>query len=294
MSGIYVKTENAVGDPFLKALLEGRLSGATKELELAREKGWSELRLYTEMFTPALRTIGDLWEKGEASVAQEHLAVQITLELLTRVRSQFQPAASAGKRILVTTPPGETHWLGARMAADFFELSGLSTDFLGPDTPVAELVNYVQQQSHGMVALSVTHPDNLKGAQAVIRALRRLSPMVPVLLGGQMAERARSWAKSVRPDAIAEDPLDGFTKACRLLRLDAGGISFATVLKRVGSRIESLRKERGWSQQELANRTDLDRTYISALESGKQNATIKVLLKVCEALSVPLDSMFSR
>lgn len=279
-------------DAFLSALLEGRAADAGMEFDRAQKRGWSVLRLYLEMLTPALRTVGDLWEQGRIGVAQEHRAVQITLEILGRIRSDFGPGAAGGKRILVTTPPGESHWVGARMAADLFELNGLAVDFLGPDTPARDVVNYVQQRGQDLVALSVTIPGALKGTRSVILALRRAHPKLPVLLGGLASGAARSWKTPGRPDAIVEDPLQGFTEACRLLRLDRGRVSFATLLKKVGRRIEALRKERGWSQQELANRTSLDRTYISALEGGKQNATIKVLVKVSEAFAIPLDSLF--
>jgi len=279
-------------EAYLSALLDGRAADAAMEVERAQKRGWSVLRLYLEMLMPALRTVGDLWEEGRINVAQEHRAVQITLEILGRIRSGFSPSASAGKRILVTTPPGETHWVGARMAADVFELNGLAVDFLGPDTPAQGIVDYVRQRGQDLVALSVTVTGALKGALAVIRALRKAHPKLPVLLGGLAAGAARSWKKENRPDAIAEDPLQGFTEACRLLRLDRGHVSFATLLKKVGRRIEALRKQREWSQQELADRTDLDRTYISALEGGKQNATIKVLLKVSKAFAIPLDSLF--
>ena len=149
------------------------------------------------------------------------------------------------------------------------ELNGLAVDFLGPDTPAREVVDYVQQRGQDLVALSVTIRAALKGTRAVILALRKARPKLPVLLGGLAAGAARSWKTESRPDAVAEDPLQGFTEACRLLRLDRGRVSFAKLLKKIGRRIEALRKEREWSQQDLADRTSLDRTYISALEGGQ-------------------------
>ena len=70
--------------------------------------------------------------------------------------------------------------------------------------------------------------------------------------------------------------------------------TFSTLLKKVGNRIEALRKAKKWNQHELADRTGLDRTYISSVEGGKQNATMKVLLKIAEALDVRFDSLFSK
>lgn len=277
----------------MSALLEGRGEDAAKEVEHALESGWSALRIYQEIFTPALREVGSLWEQGQIGVAKEHYAVQATLKQMVRIRSHFNPAAATGKRVLVATTPGEPHCVGASMAADFFELNGLAVDFLGADTPVKDIVDYVQQQRNHLVALSVTLAGCLKGVSAVISQLRKKRIKVPVLLGGVASAATRSWKRDIRPNAVAEDPLQGFIEACRLLNLDRAQISFATLLTRVGRRIETLRKEKQWNQQELADRTGLDRTYISALECGKQNATIKVLLKLSEAFEVPFASLFA-
>jgi transcriptional regulator with XRE-family HTH domain len=50
--------------------------------------------------------------------------------------------------------------------------------------------------------------------------------------------------------------------------------------------LRALRKERGFSQEELAHRAGLDRTYISSLERKKYAPTLDVLDKLAEALSV--------
>jgi transcriptional regulator with XRE-family HTH domain len=50
--------------------------------------------------------------------------------------------------------------------------------------------------------------------------------------------------------------------------------------------LRSLRRRHGLSQEELAHRADIDRTYISALERGVYGATIDVLEKLARALDV--------
>ena len=53
-----------------------------------------------------------------------------------------------------------------------------------------------------------------------------------------------------------------------------------------------LRTERGWSQTELAQRMGLDRTYLNAIEKGRRNVTLKTVLRICQALQVPLADLF--
>lgn len=60
------------------------------------------------------------------------------------------------------------------------------------------------------------------------------------------------------------------------------------VRNRVGGNIRRLRLERQLSQEELAHRAGLDRTYISSVERAVRNPTITVLDKIATGLAVAL------
>ena len=61
---------------------------------------------------------------------------------------------------------------------------------------------------------------------------------------------------------------------------------------KVGKRIKELRNKLGISQEELAFRSDIHRTYIASLEVGKRNVSIETLEKVVNALEVSLSEFF--
>jgi transcriptional regulator with XRE-family HTH domain len=63
------------------------------------------------------------------------------------------------------------------------------------------------------------------------------------------------------------------------------------VRKRVGNNVRRLREKQGVSQEELAARAELHRTYISGVERGVRNPTIVVLEKVADALGVELSAL---
>ena len=65
----------------------------------------------------------------------------------------------------------------------------------------------------------------------------------------------------------------------------------ASIEERFGERIRQLRKDRGWSQEELAHRSKLHRTYISSLERGRRNVSLKALEQLASAFSVPLKTL---
>jgi transcriptional regulator with XRE-family HTH domain len=58
------------------------------------------------------------------------------------------------------------------------------------------------------------------------------------------------------------------------------------LLKLFGENLKVYRKERNISQEEFAFRAELDRTYISGLECGKRNPTLKILIKIANALNM--------
>ena len=62
--------------------------------------------------------------------------------------------------------------------------------------------------------------------------------------------------------------------------------------KDVGSRIRYFRKQLGLSQEKLALKAEIDRTYLAGIESGKRNDTILSIEKIVNALEIPMKSFW--
>jgi len=60
----------------------------------------------------------------------------------------------------------------------------------------------------------------------------------------------------------------------------------------LGSKVRQLRTGRGWTQEVLAERATLDRSYIAGIEAGLRNPSLKSLVKVAKALGVSLSGLF--
>lgn len=65
------------------------------------------------------------------------------------------------------------------------------------------------------------------------------------------------------------------------------------IKKKVGERIRQLRKEKGLSQEGLANEAGVDRTYMTDVENGRRNISIEVLAKIISALDITEHIFFS-
>jgi transcriptional regulator with XRE-family HTH domain len=63
------------------------------------------------------------------------------------------------------------------------------------------------------------------------------------------------------------------------------------ITKRVGVNLRRAREEQGLSQEDLADRAGLHRTYLSGVERGVRNPTVTVLEKIAKALKVKPSSL---
>jgi len=61
----------------------------------------------------------------------------------------------------------------------------------------------------------------------------------------------------------------------------------------LGTRIKALRKQRGWSQETLAERVGISTQYVSNIERGKENPTLDLLLRLAEGLRVSPADLFN-
>jgi transcriptional regulator with XRE-family HTH domain len=66
-----------------------------------------------------------------------------------------------------------------------------------------------------------------------------------------------------------------------------------TIQELVGARVRELRKARGWTLEELAEKAEKHYTYIGGLERGDRNVTVEVLQAVATALQVPIKNLFN-
>lgn len=63
--------------------------------------------------------------------------------------------------------------------------------------------------------------------------------------------------------------------------------------RRFGDRVRQLRTERGWSQEQLAEKADLHRTYIVEVEQGRRNASLDVIHALAQGLGVHEKELFT-
>ena len=149
----------------------------------------------TEVLAPVLAAIGDRWEAGELTVAQEHLAsgvVRAHLEkLLADVRGGVRGIA------VLACAPGERHELGLLMLAVLLRADGWQVAYLGADTPLEDAVVLATELDARLLCVSATMPASILAVSEALEAAR-LPRRLEVILGGQAVGRAAAHELGAR------------------------------------------------------------------------------------------------
>ncbi len=191
---------------YLNILLHGSRHEARKLIMEAVSDGLPIRDIYLHVFQPVQYEIGRLWQVNEISVAQEHYATAVT----QLVMAQLYPYIFAGERsgnILVAACVGnELHEIGVRMVADFFELAGWDTFYLGANTPAESIVQAVTQRRANLLAVSATMAMHVSRVVQLIEAVRS-SPAgeVNILVGGYPFNVAPNLWQRVGADGYAAE-----------------------------------------------------------------------------------------
>lgn len=157
---------------------------------------------------PLAHEIGERWRDGEISAAHEHFftaSVKVFLGELTR---QFATTRNA-PRIIVSTPTGQLHELGAVMAAATAASLGWHAIYLGPSLPAHEIAGAAQRNEAAAVALSIVYPEDDPNLASEITDLARLLPASTRILAGGRAARGY-FETLVRVGALYADTIEEF------------------------------------------------------------------------------------
>lgn len=278
---------------YTRAVIEGDERQCGQLVEEALALGIKPLRVYLDLLIQSQIDVGEKWHNKEINVAVEHQATQITFSLINSLRSLLHPLRKFPFRAAVTSVEGEQHIIGLRLVADILYLHGWEVLFLGPSTPGGDLQEFVKEREVDLVALSLTLPENQKGLTTTIKKLKAIEKPPRIIVGGSALEALSLSAEDIGADAIVNNVVVLPQIARSLVGASEENLSVEDYLKVLGSRIQQLRKEQKLNQQQLGDRADLDRTYVSALENGKQNVTVGALARIAEALDIRLEDLLS-
>lgn len=188
----------------------------------------SQPHLLEHLIAPLMHWIGENWRVGNIRIGQEHMATAVIKRFLSELVSAWK-TIGRGPAIVITTPAGEMHEVGALIAAVMSKAEGWRPIYLGPNMPAEEIANTAIAVEAKAIALSVVYSGDLEGILEELRALTRFLPgNIGVLLGGRLAgmmvEQVPGLNARVVSDAISfRNALRAITDTPPGKQNDAGG-----------------------------------------------------------------------
>lgn len=168
-------------------------------------------QLALDVALPLMRLVGEAWHDGKLTIGQEHLVTAEIRSLVGALARLREPPPGA-PRVLIATPEGDAHELGALVAALLATGAGTAPFYFGPGLPTRELVAAARRLHPRAVVLSMTGADAREGVpQSVAELARALPAGTACWVGGAGAESARPLLEAA--GALVFEDFDGFERA---------------------------------------------------------------------------------
>lgn len=175
-----------------------------------------QARTLDQVVMPLMTMLGEMWRDGAVRIAHEHMATAVIRNHVGAILASIRYPANA-PAIVVATPAGQLHEVGALVVAVAAALEGWRPVFLGSNLPADEIAGAVHKSGARAVALSLVFPSDDPRLPAELNRLRQLlSDNVRILIGGRAAEAYGNAIDSVHAYRMTD--IGGFRSQLDLLR----------------------------------------------------------------------------
>ncbi len=205
---------------YLTFLLQGSRSAASRLILDAVANGASIKDIYLHVFQPSQYELGRLWQTNQINVAQEHYCTAATQMIMSQLYPYIFQTKRKKRCVVVTCVGGELHEIGARMVADFFEMDGWDSHFIGANTPLESLLNYLVECRADILALSATMVFHVSKVAEIIAAVYNHSSLsnLRVIVGGYPFNTSPGLWQQVGADGYASNAQTALLEAERMLQ----------------------------------------------------------------------------
>lgn len=172
---------------FFNALIAGREEEATNVLINEFLHGEPLANIFDNTIAQAMRVIGELWMRGELTVAQEHLATRSTLNAVHKLRSIVPVAESNGKIAMCCAIEGDFHELSTHLAQMVFESEGWEVLNFGSNTPLYSFADEVLHHTPELLCVSATIITDIERLSRDYREFQsKIAKLkIPIIVGGK-------------------------------------------------------------------------------------------------------------
>ena len=174
----------------LEACLDAAVRLESEALELALSNAAVSLSppaLVQDVLHPLMVEIGKRWRSGDIRIFHEHMSTAVVRSFLATLKTGLMNGDSP-VHLIVTTPAGHLHELGAMVVAVTAAMDDWRVTYLGPNLPAEEIAAAVKERQARAVALSLVYPTDDPRVDTELRKLGRLlGDEVALIVGGEAA-----------------------------------------------------------------------------------------------------------
>jgi methanogenic corrinoid protein MtbC1 len=206
-------------DRYLGLLLDRERQAASRFVDGLVEQGVDVRDIYLKVFQASQREIGRLWQTNQVTVAQEHYCTAATQQIMSRLYPHIFTSTPGERKMVMACASAELHEIGARMVADFFEMAGWDTYYLGANMPVESILSEIGDVGADLLGISVALPDKIPLTAEIVDQVHgaAFDRPVKVLVGGRPFNvDPELWAK-VGADGYAPDARAAVARADALV-----------------------------------------------------------------------------
>lgn len=211
---------------FARTLMENRMTDATDIVADLCSQGISMDRVYLNLFTPAARYLGELWDADLCTFSEVTLCLWRLQTLLYDLSPAFHgdakktlAAPASERRILMASMPGQQHTFGLSMLSEFFRREGWVVLSI-PSPKPGELQDTLSANWFDVLALSVSTDNEFPELGKTIRTARKTSrnPRLSVMVGGPLFLREPALAATAGADGCSVDAEEALAMAIQLIQ----------------------------------------------------------------------------
>lgn len=153
--------------------------------------------LLQKLIAPLALRLGELWQAGELTAAEEHFASGVVRGFLTSLARPYAQSEQA-PTLVVATPAGQLHELGAVLVSAAAQGQGWRVAYLGASLPAVEIAGAVVRTRARALALSLVYPTDDPSLPDELKALKKSLPeTVPLVVGGRAAPAYREVLEAI-------------------------------------------------------------------------------------------------
>jgi methanogenic corrinoid protein MtbC1 len=138
---------------------------------------------YENILKQVMYKIGDLWEKKQLAVAAEHVASNVAHSFV-KILNEELTSSSIKQKILICTPPGESHNLGCNILESYLRTRGFNIFNISPSAPTDDIINFIKGSSPDAVLVSITLDDNIPSGKRLVGKIKEKFK-IAVFVGGR-------------------------------------------------------------------------------------------------------------